>query len=100
MAVFFEVMKFIFFIITIMLGLFFARGKLIFDDDQFLLIQKIMMPGYMILCGMMIGYLVGSIWLSRQDDPVSTSNHIYAISLVFGLVLGVVLALINMFYVM
>lgn len=58
-----------------------------FADEQYLLIQKFMMPGYMILCGMMVGYLIGALRLSRYDNPKEKANSIYAISLVFGLIL-------------
>jgi hypothetical protein len=83
MTIFFEIMKFIFFVVTILLGLFFSRGRLVFADEQYLFIQKMMMPGYMVLCGMMIGYLIGSVRLSRYDNPKEKANHIYAMSLIF-----------------
>ncbi|MFA7284804.1 MAG: hypothetical protein WC004_03195 [Candidatus Absconditabacterales bacterium] len=92
-------MKIVFFLVTILLGLFFSRGRLVFDDNQYLMIQKITMPGYMILCGIMVGYLIGSLRLSRYDDTTNKTNSIYATALVFGLVLGTALALINIYYV-
>lgn len=99
MIIFFEIMKIVFFVVTIVLWLFFSRGRLVFDDSQYLLIQKIMMPGYMILCGIMIGYLIGSVRLNRYEDPKAKANSILAGAVVFGLILGVVLALINIYYV-
>jgi len=100
MIIFFEIMKFIFFVVTLLLGLFFYRGELLFDADQYMLIQKLLMPGYMILCGIMIGYLIGSVWLSRNEFTPQKSTYIYTIALVFGLVLGIILAVINIYYVL
>gem|GEM_PF-4002062 len=44
MVIFYEIMKIVFFLVTILLGLFFSRGRLVFDDNQYLMIQKITMP--------------------------------------------------------
>lgn len=71
-----------------------------FDEVQYSLIQKITIPGYMILCGIMVGYLIGSLRLSSYDNDREKTNSIFAMSLIFWLVLGVVLALINIYYVM
>ena len=100
MIIFFEIMKFVFFVISVLLGLFFYRGELLFDADQYMLIQKLLMPGYMILCGMMVGYLIGSIWLSKNEMSKEKSTYIYTIALVFGLVLGIILAVINIYFVL
>lgn len=46
----FEIIKGIFFFLTIVVGLFLLRGSVIFGPEYELLIKQILMPGYLVFC--------------------------------------------------
>lgn len=102
MVIFYEILKIIFLIFTILVGLFYARGEVIFDAKSYQTTQQIMMPGYLVLCWVMIGYFIWAVRLSRYDDHTKElrQNQILSTSLILWLILGIALAIINIFYVM
>ena len=54
------------------------------------------MPGYLVFCGTMFGYIAARIQLGYEEDHPH-KNKIYVRSFVFGVVLGMILAIIYMF---
>lgn len=101
MLIFYEILKIIFFISTILVGLFYARWEVVFDVKSYQTTQQIIMPWYLVICWIMIGYFIGSVWLSRYDEHTKElrQNQIFTTSLILWLILGIVLAIINIFYV-
>jgi hypothetical protein len=55
-----------------------------------------LMPGYLVFCGTMFGYIIARIQLG-YDDEHPHKNRIYVRSFVIGVVLGVLLAVAYMF---
>lgn len=102
MVIFYEIIKIIFLIFTILVGLFYAKWDAVFDTKSYQTTQQIMMPWYLILCGVMVGYFIWAVRLSRYDDQTKEikQNQILSTSLILGLVLGIALSVINIFYVM
>ena len=92
----FEIIKGIFFFLTIVVGLFLLRGSVIFGPEYQMLIKQILMPGYLVFCGTMFGYIVARIQLGYEEDHPH-KNRIYVRSFIFGVVLGVLLAVAYMF---
>jgi hypothetical protein len=92
----FDILKGIFFFLTVVIGLFLLRGSVIFGPEYNLLIKQILMPGYLVFCGTMFGYIAARIQLG-YDDEHPHKNKIYVRSFIFGIVLGIVLAMIYMF---
>lgn len=92
----FEVIKWVFFFLTIAIWLFLMRGGVILSPEYYLLIKQILMPWYLVFCGTMFGYIAARIQLGYDEDHPN-KNKIYIRSFVFGIVLGVVLAIIYMF---
>lgn len=92
----FEIIKWIFFFLTIIVGLFLLRGEVIFGPEYHVLVKQMLMPGYLVFCGTMFGYIVARIQLGYEDDHPH-KNKIYVRSFIFGVILGVVLAIIYMF---
>lgn len=67
MQVFFEIMKGLFFFLTILVGLIFLRGEVILGSEYTTIVRQMIMPGYLILCGIMIGYIIAQITNSTPD---------------------------------
>lgn len=51
------------------------------------------MPGYLIFCGIMLGYIIGRIQIGYDDEKQDTTK-IYTKSFLIGISIGIVLALI------
>jgi len=60
------------------------------------IIKNMLMPGYLLFCGTMFWYIVARIQLGYEDDHPH-KNRIYVRSFIFGVLLGVLLAVIYMF---
>ncbi len=67
-----------------------------FGPENYILIKQIIMPGYLVFCGTMFGYIAARIQLGYEEDHPH-KNKIYVRSFVFGVVLGMILAIIYMF---
>jgi hypothetical protein len=72
------------------------RGGVIFGPEYQLLIKQMLMPGYLVFCGTMFGYIIARIQLG-YDDEHPHKNRIYVRSFVIGIVLGMLLAVAYMF---
>ncbi|MCX6823605.1 MAG: hypothetical protein NT085_00555 [candidate division SR1 bacterium] len=96
MNTFFEIIKGIFFFLTIVVGLFLLRGGVIFGPEYELIIKQMLMPGYLVFCGTMFGYILARIQLGYEEDHPH-KNKIYIRSFIFGVTLGVLLAITYMF---
>ena len=81
----YRIIKAIYFVLTIGVGIFFMRGKLVFPDLDDTIVAYIM-PGYVVLCGLMIGYLVAYIRISMETDD-GRSQTIYIQSFIIGIIL-------------
>lgn len=92
----FEIIKWIFFFLTIVVGLFLLRGSVIFGPEYLLLIKQMLMPGYLVFCWTMFGYIVARIQLWYEEDHPH-KNRIYVRSFIFGIILWILLAVIYMF---
>jgi hypothetical protein len=92
MKTFYEILKWFFFFLTIIVGLFFLRGEILLSTHIYEVIKTFIMPWYLIFCGLMIGYLIANI----QSKDKNTSS-VYTKSFIIGIVIGVVLSLSYMF---
>lgn len=96
MVILFEIIKIAFLLLTILIAIFFLRWNYILPNDSFIFIGKILLPLYLILCGVMIGYIIAQIMLAKWDDQTSTSS-IYVKSFTIGIVIGILTALLYIF---
>ncbi|MFZ2150856.1 MAG: hypothetical protein WAZ12_03960 [Candidatus Absconditicoccaceae bacterium] len=98
MYVFFEVIKGIFLFFTVMVGILFLRGNIILGENSFWIAKQVIMPGYLIFCGLIIGYLIAHIWIGNDLDETNLlKNKIYVKSFIIGIILGIVLAITYIF---
>jgi hypothetical protein len=77
-------------------GIILIRGSVIFGPEYYILIKQIIMPGYLVLCGVMFGYIIARVQLG-YDEEHPHQTKIYVRSFIFGVVLGMVLAIAYLF---
>lgn len=92
MKTFFEILKWFFFFLTIIVAIFFLRGEILLSSHVYEIIRAFIMPWYLIFCGIMIWYLIAHI-RSKEDN----SPNIYTKSFIAGIVIWIVLSLTYMF---
>lgn len=98
MAIFFEIIKGFFFFLTLIVGILFLRGEIIFGAGPFNAVKAFLMPGYLLFAGLMIGYLVSHIRMAAYDAITPTvSASIYTKSFLVGIVSGIGLAITYIF---
>ncbi|MBS8121580.1 hypothetical protein [Candidatus Vampirococcus lugosii] len=92
----FEIFKIIFFILSIIIGSFFLRGNYYFDNNSFETIGMILMPLYLLIVGVMIGYIIASFLIVKNDleKGDSSENKIYIQGFVIGTIIGVGIAIL------
>ncbi len=91
MKILFELIKGMFLFMTIAIGIFFVRGRTLFSQEAYILIKQFLVPGYLIFCGLMIGYLITLIY-DKTADPYYL-HKIYAKYFMVGLIIGILLAI-------
>lgn len=72
MYTFFEVMKGFFFFATILVGIIFLRGELIRGIETYAMVKSMIIPGYLVFCGIIIGYIIAHMTNSRPEDENKT----------------------------
>ena len=93
MGIFFEIVKWVFFFLTIAVGLFFLRGNILMSAESYLLVKQLLIPGYLVFCGMMFGYIIARLWLGYEEEHPQKQS-IYIRSFMIGISIGVFLAVI------
>lgn len=81
---------------TAVVGLFLLRGNVIFGPEYYVWVKQILMPGYLVFCGTMFGYIAARVQLGYDDEHIN-ANKIYIKSFIMGIVLGMILAIAYMF---
>lgn len=84
---------------TFILGAFLLRWELLLGGDVFPKIKIVFMPGYLLFCGVMVGYIIALIW-SGKDISVSAEQlkeEILKKCFIIGIVIGLILAMSYIF---
>lgn len=68
MVFFIEICKGIFFFLSIIIWLFFLRWDVIIGQQYYIIIKEILMPWYLIFCGIMLGYILARIQVWYDDE--------------------------------
>ena len=92
MKTFFEILKWFFFFLTIIVWLFFLRWEILLSKHIYEIIKTFIMPWYLIFCWLMIWYLIAIIQAHDTNSP-----KIYTRSFIIGIIIGIVLSLSYMF---
>jgi hypothetical protein len=95
MWIFFEILKGIFFFLTVIVWIFFLRWEIILNSQYYDVIKQFLMPWYLIFCGIMIWYIISRIRL-WYDDEHPDKHKIYINSFLIWIIIWVILAIIYM----
>lgn len=95
MKYFYSIVKILYYIVTIFVGVFFLRWELLFNT-YYTTILLYIIPWYLVLCGVMFGYIVGKLRLLNTED-ITKYNSILLKSFVIGVVVWVLLSLAYIF---
>lgn len=95
MQYFYNIVKIIYYILTIFVGVFFLRGELLFWTYYTMLLEYAI-PGYLVLCGMMFWYVISKLAVINMED-LNNHHAVQMRSFVIGTVVWVILALLYIF---
>ena len=81
MTILFEVIKIIFFLFTVLMGVLMTDGALHLGEEQVLLYRRILLPAYLILMGIVFGYVMSlffdNTYMNTQErDRVATTSFV------------------------
>ncbi|MBP7848394.1 hypothetical protein KA013_04255 [Patescibacteria group bacterium] len=96
MAVLFESVKLIFFLLTIAIAFLLFKGEAIFPAQSIEHMRTLLMPGYLVLCGLLIGYITYLLRTSKIEDEEQL-HRISVQSFIIGIMLGIMFALVHTF---
>lgn len=91
MIILFEVMKWLFFFFSIVAVLIVARGHILFGPHIAQLATMIVVPWYLVLSGVMMGYVVMKLRKKSHED-VEDNAPVIMKTFIGGLVLGALMA--------
>lgn len=93
MSVLFEILKVVFFFFSMLIWLFFVRWDIIIAPEYYQITKQLLMPGYLVFCGIMFGYILFRVTL-WYDDENPDKHKIQIRSYILGISVGVVLAVL------
>ena len=93
MWIFFKVLRWFFYFLTIVTWVVYMRGEILFGGN-FELIKKILIPGYLFFCGLMMWYLIATFWVGNEKYKEEINKERIATrSFLIGSILWIVFAL-------
>jgi len=95
MAVYYDIIKLIFFIFTFIVALYQLRLKWILPSSVVDVIGPFVMPFYLILVGLIIGYIIGYV-LAQKRWPLHEEKS-YIQGFITGWIIGLVLSAVYYF---
>lgn len=97
MAIFYEVIKAVFFAFTVAIGVFHLRWDVLWISDPLTeQLQTYIMPWYMLFCGIMLWYLIAHIRAGTKETEEWTTS-VYIKSFLIGIILWIILAVVYMY---
>ena len=100
MRTLFKVLRWFFYFLTIVTGVVYMRGEVLFDESVFKLIKTILIPGYLVFCGLMMWYLIATfrVWNEKYKEEIN-KERIATRSFLIGSVLWIIFALLYIFVI-
>jgi hypothetical protein len=93
MRTLFKVLRWFFYFLTIVTGVVYMRGEVLFEGN-YELIKSILIPWYLVFCGLMMWYLIATFWVGREKYKEEINKERIATrSFLIGSILGIVFAL-------
>lgn len=95
----FKVLRWFFYFLTIVTGVVYMRGEILFEWN-FELIKSILIPGYLVFCGLMMWYLIATFWVGNEKYKEEIDKERIATrSFLIGSILWIVFALLYIFVI-
>lgn len=99
MSAYFDIIKLIFFFVTIFVVLFELRIKwLIAENSIFFTIGKFVLPFYLILLWLILGYIIWYI-KSLQTTGTDTDDKSYIFGFIVGWIIGLIFSVVYYFFI-
>ena len=94
MRTLFKVLRWFFYFLTIITGIVYMRGEVLFEWN-FELIKSILIPWYLVFCWLMLWYLIATfrVWSEKYKEEVN-KERIATRSFLIGSVCWIIFALI------
>ena len=90
----FKVLRWFFYFFTVVTGIIYKRGEVLFEWN-YELIKSIVVPWYLVFCGLMLWYLIATFWVWREKYKEEINKERIATrSFLIGSVCGIVFALV------
>jgi len=94
MRTLFKVLRWFFYFLTIVTWVVYVRGEVLFEGN-FELIKSILIPWYLVFCGLMMWYLIATFWVGREKYKEEINKERIATrSFLIGSILWIAFALI------
>ena len=98
MRTLFKVLRWFFYFFTIVAGIVYMRGEVLFESN-FELIKSIVIPWYLVFCGLMLWYLVATFWVGREKykeeiDKERIATRSFLIWSVFWIIFALIYILV------
>jgi hypothetical protein len=98
MRTLFKVLRWFFYFFTIVAGVVYMRGEVLFEWN-FELIKSIVIPWYLVFCGLMLWYLVATFWVGREKykeeiDKERIATRSFLIWSVFWIIFALIYILV------
>lgn len=98
MRTLFKVLRWFFYFFTIVAGVVYMRGEVLFELN-FELIKSIVIPWYLVFCGLMLWYLVATFWVGREKykeeiDKERIATRSFLIWSVFWIIFALIYILV------
>lgn len=98
MRTLFKVLRWFFYFLTIVAGVVYMRGEVLFEWN-YELIKSIVVPWYLVFCGLMLWYLVATFWVGREKykeeiDKERIATRSFLIWSVFWIIFALIYILV------
>lgn len=95
----YELLKWVYFLIAVIVWILFLRWNYVLTDDSFKVACYIAMPLFLLFSGVMLCYLAGNLYILKNDVQDSKlQDKIYIKTFMAGIILGIAFSLIFIFY--
>lgn len=99
MRTLFKVLRWFFYFFTIITWIIYMRGEILFEWN-FELVKSIVIPWYLVFCGLMLWYLIATFWVWREKyNEEINKERIATRSFLIGIVCWIVFALLYVFVI-
>jgi len=97
MRTLFKVLRWFFYFFTVVTGIIYLRGQFLFEWN-YELIKSIIVPGYLVFCGLMLWYLIATFRVGNEKyQEEINKERIATRSFLIGSVCWIVFALLYIF---